>query len=130
MRFNDDVTFPGARDVDVIVYPRAHPSEFSRESRDSTVNKTWFHCRTTHCRCARHQWMRPVHALRSELTLRRDDAPVYHVNKDVQGLIGRLCVPIVIRAVLKLFTKDFSDGRSLFVYLEPIEIYLALVQKE
>ena len=59
----------------------------------------------------------------------RDDAPVYHVREAVRGLNGRLCVPIVIRAVLKLFTKDFLDGGSLFVYLEPFEICLALVPK-
>ena len=39
--------------------------------------------------------------------------------------------PIVTRAVLKLITNDFSDGGSLFGYLEPVpvEIYLALVPK-
>ena len=41
----------------------------------------------------------------------------------------RLCFPIVTRAVLKLITNDFSDGGSLFGYLEPVEIYLALVPK-
>ena len=39
-RFQDDVTFAVARDVDVITYPRAHPFGFSRKNRDSTVNKT------------------------------------------------------------------------------------------
>ena len=59
----------------------------------------------------------------------KDDAPVYRVRKAVRGLIGRLCFPIVTRAVLKLITNDFSDGGSLFGYLEPVEIYLALVPK-
>ena len=36
-RFQNDVTFAVARDVDVLAYTRAHPSGFSR---DSTVNKT------------------------------------------------------------------------------------------